>query len=106
MKSKDIRITGGGSKSKFWRQMLADVFGIDTILTSIDQEAAAFGAAAIGAVGTGIWKDFSIVDEIVKQVDVSKPDKQNVRAYKEILHKFKYAMDKVGEINEFFLKNQ
>src|SRR5665811_2140663 len=33
MKSKDIRITGGGSKSKFWRQMLADVFGIDTILT-------------------------------------------------------------------------
>ena len=106
MKSKNIRITGGGSKSKFWRQMLADVFGIDTILTSIDQEAAAFGAAAIGAVGTGIWKDFSIVDEIVKQVDVSKPDKQNVRVYKEILHKFKYAMDKVGEINEFFLKNQ
>jgi xylulokinase len=106
MKSKDIRITGGGSKSKFWRQMLADVFGIDTILTSIDQEAAAFGAAAIGAVGTGIWKDFSIVDEIVKQVDVSKPDKQNVRVYKEILHKFKYAMDKVGEINEFFLKNR
>lgn len=100
MQSDEIRITGGGSKSKFWRQMLADIFGIKTILTNIDQEAAAFGAAAIGAVGAGIWKDFSKVDEIIKQVDVSKPDKNNNEKYEKIIKKFKVAMEKVGEINE------
>jgi xylulokinase len=103
MKPKEIRVTGGGSKSKFWRQMFADVYGLNIILTNIDQEAAAFGAAAIGAVGVGIWNNFSVVDEIIKQVDVSKPNKQNVKTYNEILKKFKYAINKIGEINKFLL---
>lgn len=105
MKSKDIRITGGGSKSKFWRQMLADIFNMETILTNIGQEAAAFGAAAVSAVCTGMWKDFSIVDSIVKQVDVSKPLEINVKKYKDILPVFKYAMDRTAEINQFMIKS-
>ena len=41
---KEIRLTGGGSKSAIWRQICADVFGVPTVcLTS--SEGAALGAA-------------------------------------------------------------
>lgn len=101
MKTKDITITGGGSKSKFWRQILADVYDKNIVLTNIGQEAAAFGAAAVGAVGIGVWKDFNKVDEIIKQINISKPNKTNVKQYREILKRFKYLIERTGEINEF-----
>ena len=44
----EIRLTGGGSKSKVWRQICADIFGVPTVcLTSA--EGAALGAALQGA---------------------------------------------------------
>ncbi|MGD0781400.1 MAG: xylulokinase [Candidatus Aminicenantales bacterium] len=39
-----IRATGGGSKSRLWRKIVADVFQIP-VVTMHEQEAAAFGAA-------------------------------------------------------------
>jgi xylulokinase len=40
----EIRLTGGGSKSSVWRQMLADVFGYP-VVTMQSAEGAALGAA-------------------------------------------------------------
>ena len=45
-----IRATGGGAKSPFWRQVLADVFG-ETVVTMKVEEGPAFGASLIAAVG-------------------------------------------------------
>ena len=42
--AKEIRIVGGGSKSKLWSQMMADVCNLPTVNPEIP-EAAAFGAA-------------------------------------------------------------
>lgn len=39
-----IRLTGGGSRSAAWRQMVADVFGLP-VEVPVEQEGAAFGAA-------------------------------------------------------------
>jgi xylulokinase len=47
-----IRASGGGLASPVWRQILADVLGADLVTTSTT-EGAAFGAAVLGAVGTG-----------------------------------------------------
>jgi xylulokinase len=41
---KEIRLTGGGSKSAFWRQLCADVFGCP-VVTLAEPEGAALGAA-------------------------------------------------------------
>src|SRR5262249_6030171 len=47
-----VRGSGGGARSPFWRQILADVFGkrVSTLQT---QEGSAYGAALLAMVGTG-----------------------------------------------------
>ena len=49
-----LRITGGGAKSRFWVQMIADVFGVPCETLEAD-EGPAFGAALIAGLGAGVW---------------------------------------------------
>jgi xylulokinase len=44
VKPRQIRVTGGGAKSKFWRQIMADVFDAEVVTVKVS-EAAAYGAA-------------------------------------------------------------
>ena len=51
-----VRITGGGAKNPFWRQIIADV--LNTNIYSVDsKEGAAFGAALLAATGAGTFTD-------------------------------------------------
>src|SRR5262249_32210538 len=54
-----VRASGGGARSPFWRQVLADVFG-KRVATLESQEGSAFGAGILAMVGTG---EFSSVPE-------------------------------------------
>jgi xylulokinase len=54
--SNSVRVTSGGSKSDFWMQMIADVFGVSCQRLSID-EGPAMGAAILAGVGIGLWPD-------------------------------------------------
>ncbi|NMC29682.1 MAG: xylulokinase [Pelolinea sp.] len=49
-----VRITGGGSKSLLWRQIIADVLNTE-IVTINSEEGAAFGAALLAATGAGVF---------------------------------------------------
>src|SRR5262249_54895401 len=51
-----IRASGGGSRSPFWRQIQADVFGQD-VCTINAEEGPAYGVALLAAVGAGAFKD-------------------------------------------------
>ena len=44
VKAKQIRATGGGAKSKLWRQIMADVFNTEVVTLKVS-EGAAYGAA-------------------------------------------------------------
>ncbi|MEN3013424.1 MAG: xylulokinase [Endomicrobiia bacterium] len=44
IKPKQIRLTGGGAKSKVWRQIVSDVFNCEVVCMEVE-ESAAFGAA-------------------------------------------------------------
>ena len=96
----EIRVVGGGSKSDLWRQIFADIYNTDIILTNIGQEAAALGAATIAGVGTGVWKDFSIVDSIVEIEKTNRPVAKNVDEYEKRLPVFHFAAEKLVEISE------
>ena len=47
-----VRVSGGGARSAFWRQLLADVFGKRVVVLET-QEGSAYGAALLALVGTG-----------------------------------------------------
>lgn len=50
-----VRASGGGARSEFWRQMQADVYKHPIVLTNAS-EGPAYGAAILAGVGTGVWK--------------------------------------------------
>jgi xylulokinase len=52
---REIRVSGGGSRSPLWRQIQADVFG-QKVCTINSEEGAAYGAALLAAVGAGAFK--------------------------------------------------
>ncbi|MGH9663257.1 MAG: xylulokinase, partial [Bryobacteraceae bacterium] len=49
-----VRVSGGGARSEFWRQMLADVFA-KRVVSLETQEGSAYGAALLAMVGTGLF---------------------------------------------------
>jgi xylulokinase len=52
---KQIRASGGGSRSQLWRQIQADVFG-QPVYTINAEEGPAYGVALLAAVGAGAFK--------------------------------------------------
>ena len=81
-------VVGGGSQSALWRQIYADVYNMPIIKTNIDQQAAALGAAAVAAVGTGRWTDFEIIDRINEKQDTTEPVAANNAGYAKMLPVF------------------
>lgn len=69
----EMLAVGGGSRSELWMQMYADIYNKTMVRTNVDQQAAALGAAALAAVGTGIWSDFSPLDRIHQETDRKVP---------------------------------
>jgi len=88
----EIRITGGGTKSPFWRQLCADVFGVPTVcLTS--SEGAALGGAIQAAWAAGGDHSTAALHALCKRLvtlDESTrctPDPKNTAIYKELLER-------------------
>ena len=98
--SDEMVVVGGGSRSKLCRQIYADLYHMRIIKTNIDQGAAALGAAALAAVGAGLWKDFEIIDQIHHVVDVTEPDPHNIEIYDRLMPVFIKAGNYLGEIGD------
>ena len=49
-----VRVSGGGARSPFWRQMLADIFGKPVVVLETE-EGSAYGAALLAMLGTGVY---------------------------------------------------
>ncbi len=84
---------GGGSSSPFWQQIYADVLNITVEKTNIGQNAASLGAAALAAMGAGLWRSFDRIDELVQIQDRAIPRTDNVAKYQNILVNFKKGIN-------------
>lgn len=76
-----VRASGGGAKSLFWRQMLADIFrrGISTLENS---EGSAYGAALLALASAGEYKNVEeVCDVAVKEADCLIPSVHESAAY-------------------------
>ena len=96
----EILFVGGGAKSRFYLGIFADVFNARVLKTNIDQDAGALGAAALAAVGCGLWKDFHRMDEIHTLEEVVQPNAENNRKYEELLPIFALANEYQSRLSE------
>lgn len=92
-----IVFCGGGSKSDFWLQVFADIFGTAAVRTNIDQDAATLGAAACAAKGLKWYSDYSFVEQLQKTDFTAYPNAGNARIYEKLFPLFEmlneYASD-------------
>jgi len=61
----DVRATGGGARSPLWRQMQADIFATP-VRRTVAEEGPAFGAALLGGVAAGVWRDVGAASATVR----------------------------------------
>jgi xylulokinase len=95
---------GGGSESRLWRQIFADVYGMRIIKTNIGQEACALGCLALAAAGMGFWEDFSGIDAIHRIEEKSTPIPENAATYRKIMDVFIIAADYQAKLGQMLAK--
>jgi xylulokinase len=77
----EIRALSGGARSPFWRRLMADVFGAPVVGNRIE-EGAAYGAALLAGVGTGVWKSVEeACDTCVRTTRPVKPEAASTAVY-------------------------
>lgn len=94
---KRVRIIGGGAKGMLWRQIVADVLGIEMQKVKVDDSS--FGTAMLAAVGIGWFDSFAQAAETCVEIDsVSKPNPENVAVYEKLFVKYKAIHDALAPI--------
>jgi len=79
-----VRLVGGGARSRLWRQLQADVFGVPVHRTSAD-EGPAYGAALLGGVAAGVYATpAEALARVQEREDVVDPDRSAVARYEEL----------------------
>jgi xylulokinase len=83
------RASGGGARSDLWLAIVASVLEMPIERLAVE-EGAAFGAALLGGVAAGVWRD---VDEAaastVRVREVIEPDSAWIPRYRELQERFR-----------------
>ena len=78
---REVRLSGGGSKSPFWRAMCAEMFDASVCLLASDASGA-FGVALLAAVGAGAFPSVDAAcAATVHTREAIRPDPTRVRSY-------------------------
>ena len=94
---KEIRIIGGGAKSRIWQQILADILDEEVNLLNVE-EGPAFGAALIAGVGVGAYNSFiEAGNKIIKVEKTILPGIQNTERYHQNYELYKILYDSLKE---------
>ena len=76
----ELRVNGGGARSAFWRQMIADIFGLP-VVTVNSTEGPAYGAAIMASSAVLRRSIENICEEWIHVVDRAEPNAENQRRY-------------------------
>lgn len=104
---RQIRVSGGGSKSRLWRQMQADVFGQKAVTINAEQ-GPAYGVALLAAVGAGAYKNVEeACSATIKVVSKTATDRQAKRyydrafnVYQDLYHSLKDDFKKIAALDQ------
>jgi xylulokinase len=82
----EIRASGGGARSNFWRHLQADIYKAPLVLTNA-AEGPAYGVALLAGVGTGVWKSVEEACRVsIKKTEKMSPNKKSSAKYDRAYH--------------------
>lgn len=102
--SGNMLICGGGSKSRLWRQIFADIYHMPVLKTNIDQNAASLGAAALAANACGLWDGYDRIAACHQAEELSIPDEANAAFYERLLAFYKSWTTDLSRLSDELVK--
>jgi xylulokinase len=79
-----VRASGGGARSEFWRQLQADIYGQPVVLTNAT-EGPAYGVALLAGVGIGVWKSVEeACKAAIRQTKKINPKTKSMQRYDKV----------------------
>jgi xylulokinase len=96
---RQVRVAGGGAASPLWRQILADVLGVD-LVTVTTSEGALYGAALLAGVGAGAWPDVATATAATIQLGpATQPDPRAAAVYDATYAQYRALYPALREFN-------
>lgn len=94
----EFRIIGGGARSATWRQIVADVLGVE--IRRPENGDASFGAALVAGVGAGIFPSYeAAVSQCVRLQDTNSPDPKRHALYREMFDIYRDIQKRLAPVN-------
>jgi xylulokinase len=76
-----VRATGGGARSRLWRQIISNVLGVPLVTTN-SAEGPAFGAAILAGVASGVYASVEeACRQVVKTIEHIRPEAETADVY-------------------------
>ena len=86
---RQVRLSGGGARSAFWRQLQADIYGTPCVTINAE-EGPAYGVALLAAVGTGHYKNIrQACRAAISVTRTVKPDPKAKRLYAQYYEQYR-----------------
>lgn len=100
VQARQIRLSGGGARSTFWRQMQADVYG-QTVAQINAQEGPAFGVALLAMVGTGAYRNVpEACAATIKVTEEIQPVAEQQKKYEAVYGEYRKLYPLLAETNQ------
>lgn len=97
----EVRMIGGGSNSRLWREIESNVLNKVVVILSAKQEANSLGAAILAGCGLGIFSDFKQAAKVFIRVKESiNPNPEVVAVYNRLLPLFDNAYQALAPVND------
>jgi xylulokinase len=83
LQMEQVRATGGGARSLVWRQIIADILGVELVITNAT-EGPAFGAALLAGVAAGVYSSVQeACAQTVRVVERTTPQDMTTEVYRQ-----------------------
>ncbi len=90
-------LIGGGAKSPLWRQIIADMLGLELKIT--ESSDSSLGAAMLAGVAAGVFDSLDDArDKCIKELERVFPNRENHLKYKQLFAKYKKIHDALAPI--------